>query len=163
MLDIWLMNVADLNHLLKFYTSSLIIVYQVTRWYCNREDKLVSNLARKYTGSTIFTVCIVYDYLLTFSHTLYWENIWKPRRVRVIMESQCIRKVVLFVGLSQFDFSWANFCFLEPLANASASPVRTRIECDWFKQKCLFHNQTKYNVYSLLSAAAAKVSTCFVL
>ena len=36
------------------------LAYRVTYWHDPREDKLVSNLARKYTGSMIFTVCIVY-------------------------------------------------------------------------------------------------------
>ena len=50
--------------------------------------QLVSNLASKFTGSMIFTACIVcvynsmfkfIDRLLTFSHIVfYWKNIWGP-------------------------------------------------------------------------------------
>ena len=50
------------------------------------------------------------------------------------MESQCIRKVVLFVGLSQFDISWANFCFLEQLGECQREPWDT--------------NKTKIKTYS---------------
>jgi len=36
------------------------LAYRVTYSHHSREDKLVSNLANKYTWSTIFTACIVY-------------------------------------------------------------------------------------------------------
>ena len=37
--------------------------------------------------------CVYRDRLLTFSHTLYWKNIWEPRGDRVIMESALYRTV----------------------------------------------------------------------
>ena len=49
-------------------------------------------VARKYTGNTIFTACIVYTAIVCWQfHTLYWKNIWEPRGDRVIMESALYR------------------------------------------------------------------------
>jgi len=44
-------------------------------------------ISMNYTGSTIFTACIVYNAIVCwYFHTLlYWENIWEPRVDRVIM------------------------------------------------------------------------------
>ena len=33
--------------------------------------------------------CVNRNCLLTFSHAVYWKNIWEPCGDRVIMESQC--------------------------------------------------------------------------
>jgi len=44
--------------------------------------QLVSNLARKYTGSTIFTACIVYNAIVCWH--FHWKNIWEPQRDCVI-------------------------------------------------------------------------------
>jgi len=53
------------------------ILYRVTYWHRLGEDKLVSNLARKYTGSTIFTVCIVYTAIICWHfHTHYTGKIF---------------------------------------------------------------------------------------
>ena len=49
----------------------------------------------KYTGSTIFTVCIVYTAIVCWHfHTHYTgKNIWEPRGDRVIVESALYRTV----------------------------------------------------------------------
>jgi len=120
MLDIWLMNVADLNHLLKFYTSSLIIVYQVTRWYCNREDKLVSNLARKYAGSRNFTACIVYTtivcwHLYTYcTGKIFWSLRYiGPRYNAVALYNYCVSHQFINQNLRNIIFKNATWALMD--------------------------------------------------
>jgi len=49
-------------------------------------------VAKKYTGSMIFTACIVYTTIVCLHfHTLYSNNIWEPRGDHVIMESTLYR------------------------------------------------------------------------
>ena len=49
------------------------LVYRVTYWHHSREDWLVSNLARKYTGGTIFTACIVYATVCSRLSIVCWH------------------------------------------------------------------------------------------
>ena len=58
----------------------------------------MSNLARKYTGSTIFTAYMVYTAIVCWHfHTHYTgTNIWEPRGDHVIMESALYNGVAVY-------------------------------------------------------------------
>ena len=49
------------------------LAYRVTYWHHPREDKLVSNLDKKYTCSTIFTVCNVYTTVNSRFSVVCWH------------------------------------------------------------------------------------------
>ena len=96
-----------------------VCLYRVTRWHRLGGDYLVSNFARKYTGSTIFTVCIVYIAIVYWHfHTYTWKIFGKHAESAYIgplynggavySESRTFgRFEPIWFFLSQFLFSWA--------------------------------------------------------